>query len=76
LPNADFLGPRELEGRINLLPQAQESSMNSNVVIIDRSWSDYVSILEPKRPRPGFSLGGFFSAVDIAIAKLAYILTL
>jgi len=50
--------------------------MNSNVVIIDRSWSDYVSILEPKRPRPGFSLGGFCSAVDIAIAKLASILTL
>ena len=53
LPNADFLRfekmPREVEGRVNplvLLPEAEESSFNSNVVTIDGNWSDYTKSLE------------------------------
>jgi CelD/BcsL family acetyltransferase involved in cellulose biosynthesis len=53
LPNADFLRfqkmPREVEGRVNplvLLPQAEESPINSNVVIINGNWSDYIKSLE------------------------------
>jgi CelD/BcsL family acetyltransferase involved in cellulose biosynthesis len=53
MPKADFLRfermPREVQGRVNpltLLPNAEESATNSNIVIIDGSWIDYTKSLE------------------------------